>query len=102
MAHHHKVSGLVPAVVESMVVDVTEDGTSSDPRETAMVHVGKGSSIDIGNTRQVIRTNSKSDAVVKQQRSFVVFKTTKNVKGHFKSFTVPLYHSLVTSPNIVL
>ena len=31
MAHHHEVPGLVPTVVESLVVDVTENGTSTDP-----------------------------------------------------------------------
>ena len=37
VAHHHEVPGLVPAVVEGVVVNVTEDGTSTDPRETAKV-----------------------------------------------------------------
>ena len=46
---------------------------------------------------QVTRTKSKSGAVVKHQRMFVVLKTTSNVKQHFKSGAAPLYHSLVTS-----
>ena len=33
MAHHHKVPGLVPAVVKSMVIDVAENGTSTNPIE---------------------------------------------------------------------
>ena len=40
---------------------------------------------------------SKSGAVVKHQRLFVVLKTTSNVKRLFKSGTAPLYRSLVTS-----
>ena len=46
---------------------------------------------------QVTRTKSKSGAVVKHQRMFVVLKTTSNVKQHFKSGAAQLYHSLVTS-----
>ena len=38
VAHHHEVPGLVPAVVEGVVVNMTEDGTSTDPRETAKVY----------------------------------------------------------------
>ena len=33
--------------------------------------------------RQVTRINSKSGAVIKQQRIFVVQETISNVKGHF-------------------
>ena len=47
--------------------------------------------------REVTRRKSKSGAVVKHQSTFVVLKTTSNVKGHFKSGTAPLYCSLVTS-----
>ena len=47
--------------------------------------------------RQVARANSKSGAVVKLERVFVVNKTTLNVKCHFKSSAAPLYRSLVTS-----
>ena len=46
-------------------------------------------------TRQVTRAKSKSGAVVKHQRMFVVLKTQK--KSLFKSGAAPLYHSLVTS-----
>ena len=42
--------------------------------------------------RQVTRAKSKSGAVVKHQRRFVVLKTTSN-----KSSAAPLYRSLVTS-----
>ena len=47
--------------------------------------------------RQVTRTKSRSGAVVKYQRMFVVLKATSNVKQHFKSGATPLYCSLVTS-----
>ena len=47
--------------------------------------------------RQVTRTKSKSSAMVKHQRMFVVLKTTLNVKGLLKNGTAPLYRSLVTS-----
>ena len=50
-----------------------------------------------GVSRQVTRAKSKSDAVVKHQRVFVVLKTTSVVKQLFKSGAVPFYHSLVTS-----
>ena len=40
---------------------------------------------------QVTRTRSKSGAVVKHQRMFVVLKTTSNVKQHF--LKVALHHS---------
>ena len=40
---------------------------------------------------------NKSGAVVKQQRTLVVLKTTSDIKGLFKSSTVSLYRSLVTS-----
>ena len=49
-------------------------------------------------TRQVTRRKSKSGTVVKHQKTFVVLKTTSNVKWLFKSGAAPLYHSLVTSP----
>ena len=42
------------------------------------------------------RAKSKSGAVVKHQRAFVVLKTISNVKWFFKSSTAPLYSSLVT------
>ncbi len=45
---------------------------------------------------QVTRAKSKSDAVVKHQRVFVVLKTTSNAKWLFKSGAAPLYRSLVT------
>ena len=47
--------------------------------------------------RQVTRIKSKSGAVVKYQRMFVVLKSTSNVKQHFKTGAAPLYRSLVTS-----
>ena len=31
MTHHHKVSGLVPAVVKSMVVDMAQNCSSANP-----------------------------------------------------------------------
>lgn len=31
MAHEHEVTGLIPAGVESMMVDMAEDGTGTDP-----------------------------------------------------------------------
>ena len=46
--------------------------------------------------RQVTRAKSKSGAVVKHQRMFVVLETTSNTKRLFKSGAVPLYCSLVT------
>ena len=52
--------------------------------------------------RQVTRAKSKSGAVVKHQRVFVVLKTTSNVEGLFKSGAAPLYHSLVTSLVVAL
>ena len=48
-------------------------------------------------SRRVTRTKSKSGTVVRHQRMLVVHKTTSNVRGHFKSSTVPLHRSLVTS-----
>ena len=48
-------------------------------------------------SRQVTRKKSKSGVVVKDQRKFVVFKTTSNTNGIFKSSAVPLHRSLVTS-----
>ena len=51
--------------------------------------------------REVTRRESKSGAVVKHQRKFVVLKTTSNVKGLLKSGTAPLYRSLVTSLHII-
>ena len=50
-----------------------------------------------GNCREFTRRKSKSDAVVKHQRTFVALKTTSNVKRLFKSGAAPLYCSLVTS-----
>ncbi len=47
--------------------------------------------------RQVTRAKSKSGAVVKHQRVFVVLKTTSKAKRLFQSGTAPVYHSLVTS-----
>ena len=47
--------------------------------------------------RQVTTAKSKSGAVVKHQRVFVVLKTTSNAKWLFKSGAAPLYRSLVTS-----
>ena len=44
-----------------------------------------------------LRTKSKSGAVVKHQRMFVVLKATSRTKWLFKSGTAPLHHSLVTS-----
>ena len=52
--------------------------------------------------RQDIRAKSKSGAVVKHQRMFVVLKTTSNTKWLFKSGAVPLYRSLVTSLHVCL
>ena len=40
---------------------------------------------------------SKSGAMDKDQRIFMVLKTTSNVKELFKGGAVPLYHLLVTS-----
>ena len=40
---------------------------------------------------------SKNGAVVKHQRTFVLFKTTSILKRLFKSGDEPLYCSLVTS-----
>ena len=47
--------------------------------------------------REVTRRKSKSGAMIKHQRIFVVLKTTSNVRWVFKSGTAPLYRSLVTS-----
>ena len=43
------------------------------------------------------RTKSKSGAVVKIKRIFVVYETALNIKGLFKSGAPPLDHLLVTS-----
>ena len=51
------------------------------------------------NTRKVTRAKSKSGAMVKHQRVFVILKTTSNVESLFKSGAAPLYCSLVTSLN---
>ena len=48
-------------------------------------------------SRQVTRTKSKSGAVVKYQKMFMVLKTPSNVKQQIKSGAVPLYPSLVAS-----
>ena len=40
--------------------------------------------------------SSKSGAVVKPQKVFVVYRTTSNVEGYFKSDAVPFYWSLMT------
>ena len=53
-----------------------------------------------GSIRQDTRAKSKSGAVVKHQRMFVVSKTTSNTKWLFKSGAAPLYHSLVTSLSV--
>jgi hypothetical protein len=47
--------------------------------------------------RQVTRAKSKSGAVVKHQRVFMVLKTTSSANQLFKSGAAPLYRSLVTS-----
>ena len=54
-------------------------------------------SLHIRSIGQVTRAKSKSGAVVRHQRVFVVLKTTSIAKWLFKSRAAPLYCSLVTS-----
>ena len=42
-------------------------------------------------SQQIITIKSKSSIVVEHQRIFTVYKTTSDVKGHFKSSATPLY-----------
>ena len=62
-----------------------------------LLHVSQKISTSVNHYRQVTRAKSKSGAVVKHQRVFVVLKTTSNAKQLFKSGAAPLYRSLVTS-----
>ena len=94
VAHHHEVPGLVPSIVEGVVVDVTENGTSSDPGEVRRLAI-------VYKLRE-LRQNCRSSIFISLLHiaTFSVFLFTTNRRAEALELARGLWHSISLTINL--
>ena len=86
VTHHHEVSGLGPVIVEGVVVDVTQDGTDTDPES----NVTRASIKQLHNFYLKHTTDSVMCLHLNAQEGHFYCTLHVSVKGHSSQW----YHSL--------